>query len=70
MLSELQNDTNVLSRVRKGYVDDREELDRPFHEIEKIAKRREGVRDAKIHFNVRKDFAIQPFKDLNHCFRC
>lgn len=33
MLSELQKDTNVLSQVRKGYVGDREELDRPFREL-------------------------------------
>lgn len=33
LLSELQKDTNVLSQVRKGYVGDREELDRPFREL-------------------------------------
>lgn len=33
MLSELQKDINVLSQVRKGYVGDRQELDRPFYEL-------------------------------------
>lgn len=33
LLSELQKETNDLSEFRKGYIGDREELDRPFHEL-------------------------------------
>lgn len=33
LLSELQKDTNVLLQMRKGYVGDRQELDRPFYEL-------------------------------------